>query len=826
MPSVSKQSRELIASVKKVLWHDASADSPAVILALNATVPGSDANINGSTTVECVAKGKLPASYFNLNTMYRFMGRWDEGPRGPQFKFETVTKERPLGKAGVVKYLTDEAPNIGKVTAEKLFTRYGDDTVRVVREEPGRVQEDGFMSLEAAKEAAKALQAIAATERTKVHLFDLFAGRGLGQRAITDAIREWGADAPEVVRRNPFALLVKGISGAGFKRCDKMFLDLGKPATALKRQTLCLWNILRMESGNTWAAADESATSLTIDIPGASPRRAIIHGCRAGWLRRRRDKAGKLWIAEAGKAKSEALVAQHLVRLLKAPAASLLWPSDLPVTQTEDDKLPTEHQRRRALQAMAGHVGVLCGSPGTGKTHTLAFILRAIIDTYGATSVGVCAPTGKAAVRATQSLQRLDLPLTANTIHRMLGIAKGDNGGYTGEGWKFLHNEDNPLPFRFLIVDETSMVDTNLMASLLRACVTGTHIVFVGDPYQLPPVGHGAPLRDMIAAGIPCGELTEVKRNAGMIVHACLRIKNGEQFDTSAVGYKPEIGANLLHADVADDAYAVGVLEKLLSTAKTFHPVWQSQVIVATNTRGNLSRVEINKRLHRMLNPDGLSAERCPFRHGDKVICLKNGHYRVAIPHNGDDFETTSEAIDARNYVDKMQQDENGNDEPVEAFVANGEIGRVEAVAPSLAIIRVSEDFLVKVPIGKQRDAEDNGDGNGSDDGADKGDGCNWTHAYAITCHKCQGSEAPMVIVLGDAKAGGVACREWLYTAVSRASKLCVLIGPRKAFDRMRGKVTLEKRKTFLVDEIEVQMAVPAAAAAVQGSEGGEADEI
>jgi exodeoxyribonuclease-5/exodeoxyribonuclease V alpha subunit len=134
-------------------------------------------------------------------------------------------------------------------------------------------------------------------------------------------------------------------------------------------------------------------------------------------------------------------------------------------------------------------------------------------------------------VRASQALTLAGVDVQASTIHRTLGVMEA---GYGGDQWGFQHNAKNPLPFRFVVVDESSMIDTSLMADLLDACGPGTHVLFVGDPYQLPPVGHGAPLRDMIDAGeafVSRGELTQVRRNAGQIVHACARIKNGESFE-------------------------------------------------------------------------------------------------------------------------------------------------------------------------------------------------------------------------------------------------------------------------------------------------------
>lgn len=491
-----------------------------------------------------------------------------------------------------------------------------------------------------------------------------------------------------------------------------------------------------------------------------------------------------------------------------------LWPTSLPISTREGDGLPSAHQVEQALRAMAGPVGILAGSPGTGKTHTLAFILREVIAVVGIQSVAVVAPTGKAAVRASQSLALQGLNLRATTIHRRLGIGK--NGHASGRGssaddWGFIFNSSNPLPIRVLVVDESSMISTDLMASLLDACADGTHVLFIGDPYQLPPVGHGAPLRDMIAAGIPYGELTHVRRNAGQIVHACLRIKNGESFETaSAVDL--DGGKNLLMVETPSEEESVKRLLGILGNARKFHPVLQTQVIVGLNKRGALSRVTLNNALHGLLNPDGYSVAGNPFKVGDKIICLRNSRMHTVEPIAAFSRATPEMAWEPGNY--QVLRDDEG--EPVESYVANGEIGFVVAISASLTIARIGEDdSLIKIPMGKPsgRGSAENGgnddgdataDENGRDDdsNAERGRQSHFDLAYVVTVHKAQGSESPCVIVMIDPRAGMIANREWVYTAISRASKLCVLIGSKAVLDKQRLKQSTVRRKTFLQELI------------------------
>lgn len=300
---LDRSKREHLACLDSVVFH--AKENDFVIIKLT----------DGHT-----AKGNAPPASLSRGLLYRFLGRWAEGTRGPEFRFDSVVADTPMAKAGVIKYLTDYASNVGTKTAAKLWDRYGEGAVRILREEPGRVSEDGMLSLTAAVQASADLKANAAIERTKIDLFTLFTGRGFHGTAIDKAIKKWSAKAPQVIRRNPFVLLTAGMPGAGFKRCDKLWLDVGRPAGSLKRQMLCGWNALRIDStGHTWFPIEEFGKAIRDAIPGMNakvdPVKAIRLGIRANWLRVRRD-AGKLWCAEAKKARDEQRIADALRRLM------------------------------------------------------------------------------------------------------------------------------------------------------------------------------------------------------------------------------------------------------------------------------------------------------------------------------------------------------------------------------------------------------------------------------------------------------------------------------------------------------------------------------
>lgn len=442
----------------------------------------------------------------------------------------------------------------------------------------------------------------------------------------------------------------------------------------------------------------------------------------------------------------------------------------------------SDHQREKYELATIGRIGVLGGSPGSGKTYVAAAIVKAILKRFGQVEVAICAPTGKAAVRCTESMRAYGLNLRACTIHSLLGVESSEDGN-----WSFKHNENFPLPYKFIITDESSMIDTSIMRSLLAARARGTHILFVGDVNQLPPVGHGAPLRDIIAAGLPTGVLTEIRRNAGTIVRACAQIRDNKPFEVDAeIDLKAEAPKNLQLIQSGKSQCAAAIEKKIVELRDAgIDPIWAVQVIVAVNKKSPLARVTLNKRLQELLNPGGRGVAGSPFRVGDKVICLRNSFFKAADPF--------SEASNDRGQV----------------AVANGEFGKVLAVEEKKTTVQFfNPDRKVEVSRASVRPEKDDGKDDAKADDA-SGTGCDLDLGYAVTCHKCQGSDCDYIIVALDEYPGavgrvGICKREWLYTAISRARLACYLIGLRSTAQTMCRETALQKRKTFLCEQIDV----------------------
>ena len=398
----------------------------------------------------------------------------------------------------------------------------------------------------------------------------------------------------------------------------------------------------------------------------------------------------------------------------------------------------TSQQLQAVDMALAHGVSILTGGPGTGKTTTC----RAIIDKLmlRGKRIGMCAPSGKAARRITEST---DHP--AYTIHTLLGAAFDlDTGGFY-----FTYGPDSPLPFDYVIVDETSMVSIDLMASLIKATKEGSQILFVGDQDQLPSVGPGAVLRDMlISKVIPHTELDIIHRNSGAIVRACHEIKHGRSFVPPAA-LDLDAGDNLRHVEVKSEEKILEVIVDLVKERLPkygFNPVWDIQVIAPLRERTRLSCENLNTVLQDALNPvkgkideetGGNGTRKLKFRVGDKVINTKNTNSKEG------------------------------------EFIANGDIGEMTS---EKGVRFFSPD----------RDAEI-GDGK-----------LDLLLAYAITCHRFQGSESPVVIIPVHPSFGFFVDRSWIYTAISRAKSICITVGYFSSIEKAIGRVGSNQRVTRL----------------------------
>ena len=750
---------------------------------------------------------------------YIFFGRWQEYRRKPskwdkvngtpevemQFHAKTWRKQKPYDKAGVKKWLK-KAPGIGEAVSAKLWELYGPDAIQRVKESPEQTAGEvgsGF-TVEKAKMAAAHLLENDSMEAAFVDLAGLFDGRGFPHKLPVKLVRDYGADAAVAVRKNPWLLLQ--YKSTGVARTDKLYLDLGGNPAAVKRQAIILWHcLLNVTTGSTWVTEAGAAEMLRGRIAGAKIQfqRAVELGVRGKLIATRWDEGMSRWLAEGKRARHEKYIGAKVASMLQEAKVN---PCEWPDVNAMD---LSDHQRERLAKIFATKCPliILGGSPGTGKTRTAAQIIKALIASIGIRNIGAGAPTGKAAVRLSEVLDGYGITLRATTEHSMLGVSTSSEK----DGWGFRHDEMDPLEFLVILLDEQSMKCVDVMCAVLKAVAKGTRVILLGDANQLPPVGHGRPLFDMIEAGVPYAEFLEVQRNAGSIVQACAAIRDGKPipWDEALRPYDSP-PKNLKIVETRNNAESLEKLVEWLHALKgktlpvnlrdpsgpkrPIDVVWDAQCLAATNGlrrgKSQISRVEVNKRLQRELNPNGQQVAGSPFRTGDKVMNLSNSWVPI-VDEDSPYFDTAA------------NQERNENDA---CYVANGEIGRVLGQTEKLLFVRLdAPPRVLKVPRGKGDSDSDNGDEEKTNTG------CNWDLAYCCTIHKYQGSEIPIILFpMDDSPAARmVMSREALLTAFSRGKWFDVCFGKKAVAESYRKRSALAPRVTFLTDEIKERMNQP-----------------
>ncbi len=416
---------ELTAEFDRVFWS--SSDSPRWI-AGSATPEG-----NGDESITVCGNAEEDDLVPGLS--YRFYGKWKDHPKyGRGFDFQTFVLAQPHGRRGVIRYLR-QLRGVGEATATELWRKFQSDAVKILREQPDvAAAAVSRFTLAKATLASEQLQGMQVLEACSIDLLEVIDGRGFPKVLARMLIRDYGNQAAAKIQQNPYLLM--RYRGIGFSKSDKLYLDLGKDPARLKRQTLCIVHALASDTnGHTWHPVDKGITAIRESVGSAKhePVKAIKLGKRSKLIATRRDNAGKLWIADGAKANNEMTIARQL-RMLENDGHYPTWPC------VDDLDLIDDHQRARLYESLRGFVGVFGGSPGTGKTFTVAQLIAVLLKTM-AGGVAVAAPTGKAAVRLTEAMVACGVHIKATTIHPLLGVQLMTNSDGGGSGWVFVHNQ-------------------------------------------------------------------------------------------------------------------------------------------------------------------------------------------------------------------------------------------------------------------------------------------------------------------------------------------------------------------------------------------------
>ena len=660
-------------------------------------------------------------------------GEWVDDPvRGRQFKAKSVECIPPKSVEGVRRYLASGLiRGIGPVLANRIVDRFGAETIDVLDHHSGRLREIPKVG---PKKIASIVQGWREGKGTReVMIFTQTYGISAGKAA--KIYRTYGPDSVAIIKRDPYRLC-RDIWGIGFATADRIALAVGLPKDSPLRARAAIVFTLRTEAdeaGHCWTSEPDlllHAQEL-VGISVETLAEALKHELDAGRVVKEGDRLylRDLWVAERR-------VAAKLKDLLASPPAFAPIDPDRAVAWWERKTgFTLAPAQLRAVRASVGSkVSIVTGGPGVGKTT----IIRALVEIFQARTgvhkitVQLGAPTGRAAKRMAESTGA-----PAQTLHRLLKYNPQTNA--------FTYNEERPLAGDVFIFDEMSMVDIRLMADLVVALPRRATLILVGDTDQLPSVGPGNVLRDLIASQtIPTSQLTEIFRqdSSGLIVRNAHHVNAGEPFETRA-------GASDFYFVAQDDpAKALDLVLDFMVTRipRHFHLEPLQDVQVLTPMRRNLLGAEnLNAAIQKRLNGAGPGVVRggMEFRAGDRVMQLRN------------------------NY---------------DKDVYNGDVGFVQSVEPA-------ERTLVVLFDGRPVEYR----------AADLDE---LTLAYATTIHKAQGSEYPAVIVLLHRQHYMMLQRNLLYTAITRGKKLVLVIGSPWAVKQAIETNVVRARRTSLAERM------------------------
>ncbi len=679
---------------------------------------------NGLETVV----GTLPN--VQVGESLRLQGDYVEHPTfGRQFKATACESSLPTDATMIMRYLASGAVRgIGPSTAVKIVDRFGADSLRILEEEPQELAKIKGISLARAREMGQSFAAQFGLREVVM----AFAGYGLTPNEAMRCWKKFGHATMTKIKANPYLLCTPGLY-IGFERADRLSIEWGVDREDANRLEAGILYVLRHNTGNghTCLPADKviPTAARLLGVAAESIETTCAKMVEDGTLQEEwidgREFYFLPYLYEA-----ELFIARRLP-LMNSRCAVSVEDLELRIDAMERNfNIHYEEKQRQAMvDAVSKGILILTGGPGTGKTTTLRGMIT-LLESMGEL-VSIAAPTGRAAKRIAELTGR-----DAKTLHRLLEVKWDDSDAPT-----FERNEHNPLEADAVIVDEMSMVDTVLFESLLRSMKTGCRLILVGDTDQLPSVGAGCVLHDLIDSGIvPVVQLTQVFRQAleSRIVSNAHRIVAGQSMLLDNKGdcfFMPRGSVEDVSQTILD------LCGQRLPKAYGYTAFDGIQVLCA-GRKGEIGTVEMNRKLQHLLNPSDktrteITIEGVTLRVGDKVMHTRNNY---DIPWNRDNGESG-------------------------CGIFNGDIGILEDIQLKQDCLMVRYDD--RVAQYTRQDAQD------------------LELAYAITVHKSQGSEFDAVVMPVFRGVAHLCYRNLLYTAVTRSKKILILVGSGETIQQM-----------------------------------------
>ncbi len=662
-------------------------------------------------------------------------GEWLMDPRhGRQFKADKMRMSQPDTLEGIEKYLASGmVKGIGKEYAARLVREFGRDVFDVIENSSAKLQKVAGIGKQRRENIKKAWD----EQKNVRQIMSFLFSHGISTTRAFRIHKTYGDKAIEIVQRDPYCL-ARDIRGIGFLIADQIAMKLGIAKDSDLRARAGIEYTLGelTASGHCAYVLNDllSRTAALLDIDLEIIERALQHSIENQRLILRTDSQGRDLIYLPKLYFAEIELAKKLQSLSKGshPCPNVDVAKAIEWVQQKTGIALASAQLDALKTAVQAKVMVITGGPGVGKTTLVNSVLMVLKAKR--MRVSLCAPTGRAAKRMAETTG-----MEAKTIHRLLQYNPGTGG--------FIHKHDHPLECDVLIVDESSMIDVLLASQLMDAVPLHAAVVVVGDADQLPSVGPGRVLQDIIRSKtIPVSHLNEVFRQAAssLIITNAHRINRGEMPEFPGEGES----SDCYFVESDDPEKALALVGKMIrqSIPKKFHFDPKNDIQILTPMqKGELGARNLNQTLQQLLNPHGEEVERFGIT------------YRVG---------------------DKVMQTENDYDKDV----YNGDIGCISHIDSEACEVSVDYDGRRVVYDFREMDE--------------------LTLSYAITIHKSQGSEYPCVVIPLHTQHYVLLQRSLIYTAITRAKKLVVLIGTKKALNLAVSRAESRERTTTLAERL------------------------